>query len=167
MRILAIAIASFVAGFTVHWVIWRVHIPLRQTQAILAIFMTTLAVILSSSAIWPSHWMFGSLWEIIHVAAFYVSATLAYVVAYSAIEERSPSMSILLHVADSGTRGQSRDELQSMLLDISPVEIRLVAMQRDGMVKENGDRVGLTAKGRAWAAAFSFWRNLLRFKLGG
>ena len=92
---------------------------------------------------------------------------LAYAVAYSAIEERSPSMTILSRVADSGSRGWSREELQSILLSVSPIEIRLAAMVRDGMVREDMGKVMLTAKGWAWANTFSLWRRLLRFDLGG
>ena len=45
-------------------------------------------------------------------------------------------MTILTHVADSGERGQSREVVEAMLLGVSPVEIRLAAMERDGMVRE-------------------------------
>ena len=92
---------------------------------------------------------------------------LAYVVAYSALEERSPSMTILSRVADAGSLGHSREELQAMLVNVSPVEIRLSAMVRDGMVREDGGTVVLTAKGWAWANTFTMWRRMLRFRLGG
>lgn len=92
---------------------------------------------------------------------------LAYVVAYSAIEERSPSMTILTRVADSGSRGQSREEIQAMLFNISPVEIRLTAMVRDGLVRDEAGSIVLTTKGWAWANTFTTWRRLLRFQLGG
>lgn len=120
-----------------------------------------------SSAWWPAAWGFANTWEVIHVAIFHVAAMLAYVVAYSAIEERSPSMTILSSVADSGLRGRSREELQTLLVDVSPVEIRLAAMVRDGMVREDGETVVLTAKGWAWANTFATWRRMLRFNLGG
>ena len=167
VRTLTIAIALYAAAFLAHWLLWRVRIPSRQTAALLVIFSTVLLIGLMSSAWWPPAWRFTSVWEVIHVAIFHGAAMLAYVVAYSALEERSPSMTILSRVADSGSRGQSREELQSMLVNVSPVEIRLAAMVRDGMVRDDGGRIVLTAKGRAWANTFTMWRRMLRFRLGG
>jgi len=76
-------------------------------------------------------------------------------------------MTILTHVADCGKRGQSREVVEAMLLAVSPVEIRLAAMERDGMVLEEAGSLVLTSKGWAWAKTFSAWRRLLRFRLGG
>ena len=172
MRILCIALTIFAAGFMLHWIWWRVRIPRRQTAALLAVFSLTLAaglVALSLRAALgePRFWELRNAWEVAHVACFGIAATLAYIVAYSALEERSPSMTILTRVADSGERGQSREELQALLLHVSPVEIRLAAMERDGMVRDEAGIVVLTPKGWAWANTFSSWRRLLRFQPGG
>jgi len=167
VRILTIATGLSVAAFVAHWLLWRVRIPARQTLALMAIFLATLVIGLFSSAWWPPAWRFTNVWEVLHVAIFHVAAMLAYVVAYSALEERSPSMTILSRVADSGSLGQSREELQAMLVNVSPVEIRLAAMVRDGMVRDEAGTIVLTNKGWAWANTFTTWRRLLRFRLGG
>lgn len=167
MRVLVIAIMFSATAFLVHWLVWRVRIPARQSVTLLLIFCAVLIAGLVSSCWWPAGWRFTSLWEVLHVTIFHVAAMLAYVVAYSAIEERSPSMAILSTVANAGDRGRSRAELEVLLLDVSPVEIRLSAMLRDGMVLADVDRLTLTAKGRAWAGTFSTWRRWLRFRLGG
>jgi hypothetical protein len=167
VRILTIAIGLSAAAFLAHWVLWRVRIPARQTAALLAIFSASLVIGLVGSVWWPPAWRLTSVWEVLHIAMFHVAAMLAYVVAYSALEERSPSMTILSRVADSGSRGQCREELQAMLVNVSPVEIRLAAMMRDGMMREDGGTIVLTKKGWAWANTFSMWRRMLRFRLGG
>jgi len=167
VRILTIAIGLSTAAFLAHWLLWRVRIPARQTLALLVIFSATLVIGLCSSPWWPPAWRFTSGWEVLHVAIFHVAAMLAYVVAYSALEERSPSMTILSRVADAGSRGQSREELQAMLVNVSPVEIRLAAMVRDGMVRDDAGTIVLTNKGWAWANTFTAWRRLLGFRLGG
>jgi len=167
VRILTIASGLSATGFLAHWLLWRLRIPARQTAALLAIFSATLVIGLASSPWWPPDWRFTNGWEVLHVAIFHVAAMLAYVVAYSALEERSPSMTILSRVADAGSRGQSREELQAMLVNVSPVEIRLAAMVRDGMVRDDDGVIVLTAKGWAWANTFTTWRRLLRFRPGG
>lgn len=167
MRVLTIAIGLSAVAFFAHWLLWRVRIPTRQTAALLAIFSATLVIGLGSSGWWPPAWRFTSGWEVLHAAIFHVATMLAYVVAYSAIEERSPSMTILSRVADSGSHGQSRAELEALLANVSPVAIRLAAMVRDGMMREDNGIVVLTVKGWAWANTFTTWRRLLRFRLGG
>ena len=72
--------------------------------------------------------------------------SLAYVVAYSAIEGRSPSMALLVYVADARGQGRTRDELEGLLRGENPVSARLQAMLLDKMVVENGGCIMLTAK---------------------
>jgi hypothetical protein len=167
VRVLSIALFCSAAAFLAHWIVWRVRIPVRQTAWLLVIFSSTLVAAVCSSPWWPATCRFTNGWELLHVAVFHVASMLAYIVAYSAIEERSPSMTILSRVADSGDRGQSPEELHALLVDVSPVEIRLAAMLRDEMIREESGRLVLTAKGRAWANTFATWRGIMRFELGG
>ncbi len=171
MRVLLTAVALTTTAFVAHWIWWRIRIPRRQTATILATFTIVLVIGLGISAgptvITPLTWRLGSFWEALHVAGFHVAAMLAYVVAYSAIEERSPSMTILSRVATSGPEGVGRREIESLLKNVSPVEIRIAAMVRDGMVRNDEGHLALTAKGRAWAGIFSWWRTFLGFAKGG
>jgi hypothetical protein len=171
MRVFLIATALAATSFLAHWVWWRIRIPKRQTAALLATFSLVLVVgltaVVGPTGIAPRSWRLDNAWEVSHVAAFHVAAMLAYVVAYSAIEERSPSMTILSRVATSGPAGAVRDELEMLLKTVSPVEIRIAAMIRDGMIDDDNDHLVLTAKGRAWATLFSWWRTFLGCTKGG
>jgi hypothetical protein len=171
VRVFFIAVSIAAIGFWIHWIWWRIRIPKRQTAALLATFSLVLAAGLiattGATAIAPPAWRLTSGWEVLHVTGFNVAAMLAYVVAYSAIEERSPSMTILSRVAATGADGASHDELEALLKRASPVNVRLNAMLRDGMVRADGGRFALTAKGLAWARVFSSWRRILAFTKGG
>jgi hypothetical protein len=98
---------------------------------------------------------------------FHTACSLAYIVAYSALEHRSPSMTLLVAVADSGTAGCSHEELRGLLAGASPVEVRLDAMVHEGMVVRDGDGYRLAPKGRAWATVLTNWRRLLGMPPGG
>ena len=63
-----------------------------------------------------------------------MALSLAYIVAYTAIEGRSPSMALLVYVADARGQGRTREELESLLRGENPVAARLEAMLRDSMV---------------------------------
>lgn len=169
MRVAALAMGLFCAAFVVHWLLWRVYLPRRQTAALLAIFFACLPIGLAATAVGPLARLVSPLGgcDLLQVGLFHVAMTLAYVVAYSAIEERSPSMTLLLYVADATERGRTRDELCDLLRSMEPIERRLNAMLRDKMIVEADGQYRLTAKGRAWCAVFGFNLRLLNRRAGG
>ena len=163
-----LAAGVFGAAFLAHLAWWRIALPRRQTAALLLLFCGVLGIWLAVSHFMPGRWFTAAdRWQAIHVAVFHVACTLAYVVAYSALEHRSPSMTLLVAVADSGGAGCTPEELRGLLAGASPVEVRLDAMVHDGMVIRDGDDIRLAAKGRAWAAVFSTWRRFLGMPRGG
>jgi hypothetical protein len=168
MRIALLAAGVFAAAFLVHWLWWRVRIPGRQTAVLLGIFFTTLGAWGLAAGLLPESLLAPrSIWELLHVAMFHVALSLAYVVAYSAIEHRSPSMTVLTFVADAGAAGRPVAEVRAILEAASPVETRLAAMLREGMVQEADGAYRLAVKGRAWAVVLSNWRRFLRLPRGG
>ena len=169
MRIAGLAAGLFLAGFLVHWILWRIRIPLRQTAAILLILLATLPVGLAAGIFLPPLKILGPLgfWECLHISIFHVAMALAYAVCNSALEERSPSMTLLTFVADARGQGRTREELEAILRSASPVEVRLKAMVRDRLATEAEGVYRLTPKGRAWVRIFLFWRRLLKMEKGG
>lgn len=169
MRIASVAIGLFCAAFLVHWLVWRIHIPRRQSASILLILLAMLPVGLAALAFVPAGqaWAPQGFWEYLHVAIFHVAMTLAYVVAYSALEDRSPSMTILVHVANAKGAGRTREELVAILQGRRPVERRFEALIRDKMVDEVDGVYQLTSKGKQWAWVFLQWRRLLKMDKGG
>jgi hypothetical protein len=163
-----LAVGVFTTAFLLHLAWWRIALPRRQTAALLAVFFGVLVAWLTLSHFLPGRWFTtADRWQAIHVAIFHTACALAYVVAYSALEHRSPSMTLLAAVADSGAAGCSFEELRGLLAGASPVEVRLAAMVHEGMVTREGDGYRLAPKGRAWATVLSNWRRLLGMPPGG
>ena len=168
MTTACLAAGLFAAAFLVHWVWWRIALPRRQTAALLTVFFGVLFAWLAVSHVVPGgRFTAGDRWEAIHVAIFHTALSLAYIVAYSALEHRSPSMTLLVAVADSAAAGCTPDELRWLLRGASPVEVRLDAMAHEGMVLQQGDGYRLAPKGRAWAVVLASWRRLLGMPRGG
>ncbi|MGO9108223.1 MAG: hypothetical protein ACLP9L_03225 [Thermoguttaceae bacterium] len=169
MKVAGLAIGLFLAAFLLHWMIWRIKIPRRQSAALLVVLLGTLPVGLAVVVYVPAFQFLGPLgfWQCLHAAIFHVMMSLGYVVVYSALEERSPSMSLLTFVADAGPEGRTLEELRLLLAGFRPVESRLQAMIRDHMVVETQTSYQLTAKGRVWAQVFSCWLRLMGASRGG
>lgn len=168
MNTALLAVGVFAAAFVMHLVWWRISLPRRQTAVLLGLFFAVLGAWLAVSHVVPGRWFTAAdRWQAIHVVVFHTACTLAYVVAYSALEHRSPSMTLLVAVADAGIEGCTPDELRGLLAGASPVEVRLEAMVQDGMLTPEGDGYRLAAKGHAWATVLSSWRRLLGMPPGG
>ena len=168
MNTALLAIGVFATAFVTHLVWWRIRLPRRQTAVLLSLFFSLLVAWLVVSHFMPGRWFTAAdRWQAIHVAVFHTACTLAYVVAYSALEHRSPSMTMLVAVADAGHAGVSPADLRGLLAEVSPVDVRLEAMVGDGMITRDGDVYRLAAKGRAWAMVLSAWRRLLCMPHGG
>jgi hypothetical protein len=169
MLVAALAFALFLAAFLLHWIIWRIKIPRRQTAALLLILLGTLPVGLAAVLFVSALRCFGpiGIWELLHISIFHVALSLAYIVAYTAIEGRSPSMALLVCVADARGQGRTREELEQLLRGDDPVTARLQAMLLDGMIAQVDRSYRLTAKGWAWARALGSFRRLLGMEKGG
>ena len=169
MRIAALALILFLAAFVLHWIVWRIRVPRRQSAALLIILLATLPAGLALVTFVPVLQILRphGFWEVVQVCIFHVAMTLAYVVAYSAIEGRSPSMTLLTYVADARGCGRTRAELQAALRGDDPVSLRLGALQGDHLIVQENSEYVLTAKGRAWSRCFGIFRNLLNMEKGG
>jgi hypothetical protein len=169
MRIALFGVGLFSSALFVHWLLWRFRIPKRQTPALLMILLGVLPIGLAAAALSPGlrDCAPANGWEYLQVLVFHVALSLAYIVTYSALEEHSPSLTLVKHVAEAGARGRSRAELCAHLASAMIVPRRLEAMVRDDLIAEAGGAYHLTPKGRFWGRVFACWRRLLRIDKGG
>ena len=108
------SISLTAAAFCLHVLLWRIRIPRHQTRTLLLLFFGCLAVGLmglgmAASASPHADWFPSSPAAFAQIALFHAAMTLAYVITYSGIEADSPSLVIVLLVAQAGTQGLSRD----------------------------------------------------------
>jgi hypothetical protein len=170
MQVLASALLLTALAFGVHLAVWRMRIPRRQTRALAWIFLVVPVVLAIVGAVAPNtvvDWCPSGPWQLLHAGCFYTAVALAYIVVYSALEERSPSMTLLSHAALAPRAGRSRAELEAALGSASPVEVRLAALIRDGLVEEREGMCRLTPKGYRWSVTFESLRQILGFGKGG
>ena len=169
MKIAGFAFGLFLAAFLLHWIIWRIRIPRRQSAALLVILLGSLPVGLAAAALLSGLEFLRPIgfWEKFHVSTFHVALSLAYIVAYTAIEGRSPSMALLVYVADGEGQGRTWQELESVLRGDDPVAARLRAMLLEGMIVQTDGSYKLTPKGWAWARTLGCFRSLLGMEKGG
>jgi hypothetical protein len=161
-------------SLALHWVIWRIRVPVHQTSTLLRIFFGVLSCGLclafvtgsaDSQIPWP---LIEHPSGYLQVGLFVSSLALGYVITYSAIEADSPTLVIVDRIARAGNDGLHRNDLAIQLGDEVLIEPRVADLIRDGLVQsDDGHRLCLTSSGRHFISIFSIYRRILRQGKGG
>lgn len=165
MRLFLTGLLLLLLAFFVHIVAWRVRLPRRSIRALLCIFSATpLVVVPIYFAIAPA---FADASDAVRILLFYVSCALVYVVLYSAIESKSPSLAIVSYVASRGSAGCAEADFADHVTDDEGISTRIAAMTAAQMIVVSNGQCTLTPAGRRWAKLFEFASTIFRLPLGG
>lgn len=172
MKIFFWSTLSLTIAFALHLLVWKIRLPERQTKAILQIFFGTLGAIMAFGAANPAFALLGvgvptQCAEYLHIALFFTSFTLAYVITYSALEADSPSLIMALAVARAGAKGLPKTTFDATMTDDILVKPRIQDLLLDQMAYLEGGKYRLTRKGILFARVFILYRNLLKAHKGG
>ncbi len=113
----------------------------------------------------PSISIFGvtaptTILEYLHICLFFISITLAYVIIYTAVEADSPSLVIILKIAEKGSKGLVKQEIEQDLNDDILVKPRINDLLKDKMAYLDGNKYKLTRKGILIACLFNFYSKV-------
>jgi hypothetical protein len=165
MSALLSALGLFGFAWLLHLLWWRLRLPRNHTGALLQVFAVTpfLAAGLWMAAGAPR--LIG-LADIPAIALLYMGAVGCYLIAYTAIEETSPSLAVFAALQAAGKAGCSREELSTVVTDSNFIKPRLDALRRDGILQAAGDGCILSPRGKqaarlavAIARTFNIGRN--------
>ena len=172
MKVLFWGLFLLVSAFLFHLVVWKIRLPKRQTKVLLLIFFGTL--ILGLSLLWtrPTISLFGVAapngWvEHLRIALLFTAFTLAYMITYSGLEADSPSLVMVLSIAQAGPGGLSRDVFFKQMTDDILIKPRVRDLLTDKMAYLDGETYRLTPKGILLAKIFVVYRNILGAGKGG
>jgi hypothetical protein len=154
-------------SFAVHVIVWRVRLPRRQIETLLAIFaLVPLAVLLGihySGLPMPA--LVSP--EALRLVLFYVPFSLAYICIYSAVEIPSPTLTIVSYLGRRRSSGCDEREIADLLNKTDDLNTRLGAMGNGGLIARDDGRYRLTPKGRRIGSLFEFASVIFGLPLGG
>jgi hypothetical protein len=166
MTVLLTSVLLLALAFLAQVVLWRVALPQRRTSALLVLF--TIVPLIALALAWTAGRLPAlSTAEIARVALFYVAFTLAYIVLYSAIEYGSPTLEIVARVAQAGDAGCDESELVGFFGGDKKLATRFGFMEEGGWVRNEGEIVTLTARGRFYAKLFDDAGRIFGLPKGG
>lgn len=172
MSILVYAFAAFFSALLVHFVVWRIALPSKQTTVLLKIFFGVfIACVVFYAAVFTKVF-FGifsprDYFAFIRFFLLYAVLTLAYIISYSAIEADSPSLIIIRRIHKAGLTGLPLNGLKEELNDQVLVVPRIHDLARDGLIFCEEGKYRLTRKGNNFITIFIFFRRCLKAQKGG
>ena len=170
---LVVAIFTVITAFMVHCIVWKVRIPQRQTRTINIIFygfLTLTITFLSDMALnipllslhTPLH-----LSSYLHIVTFVTAITIAYIISYGAIEMESPSLLMVRVIGKAGTAGMSVSELNEIMYNYLSIELLIVELLNDRMIRLDGTVYRLTLKGVIMTRLILLHRKFFGLGKGG
>lgn len=173
MNILVWSSALICFAFLTHLIIWKIHLPKRQTKVLLQIFFGILFLALALFSLKAVRFpLLGqpaptSFSECLHVALFFISLTLAYMITYSALEADSPTLVMVMNIAGAGSAGLKKESFDKLMTDDILVKPRIKDLLTDQMAVLNDGKYILTSKGVLFARIFITFRKILGAEKGG
>ena len=147
MSALLISLGLFGFAWLVHLLWWRCRLPRNHTGALLVVFaVAPFAAILLWMA-YGSPYIVGFR-DLPGMTLLYLGAVGCYLIAYTAIEETSPSLAIFSALKASGNLGCTREELSAVITDNNFIKPRLDALRRDGILIATPDGCILSPRGK-------------------
>jgi len=157
-------------SFSIQLIVWKIHLPKRQTLFLLFIFFTVLVFGLFSIKFFfhsDSILAVNAYSEYLHISLFFISLTLAYMITYSAIEVDSPSLVMIKTIGSAGTNGLEAKFFDKIMNDDLLIMPRLQDLLNDNMAYYKNGKYFITRKGCIFARIFIIYRRLLNASEGG
>lgn len=173
MSVLAYTIILFTVAFFIHLIIWKICLPRNQTRALVLIFSAILIfgiLLLKISLDQVNAFdlvIFKTIYGYLQLCLLFVSLTLAYIVTYSGLEVDSPSLVMVMKIAQAGPHGLNKNILEANMNDDLLVLPRLRDLLSARMVYLDRGKYKLKGAGLLVARIFVVYRKLLKLEKGG
>lgn len=172
MSVLVYGVLLIIAALLIHLIVWRLHLPKKQTNALLMIFslviVSGILVILRYPCLikW-SIYSSKNIFEIFQLFLLYTAISVSYILSYPAIEADSPTLIIIRAVFETGAAGLDKSSLERIADNDLLILPRIKDMVFDRMVYIKDGKYRLMPKGLIMARLFLFYRNIIKGEKGG
>jgi hypothetical protein len=167
VAVLISGLALLAIALAIHVIWWRLKVPRRQ-PFMLAMLLLSVAVC-GFAVIYAADLFSGELPlpRILLAFLLYGSGGVVYLIFFSAMEEDSPSLTLIRLISEAGPRGVHRDELMRVIERHSYIKVRIDMMVSDGMAVETPAGLRLASQGLWLSRIVLFYRKLLSRKIVG
>lgn len=157
---------SLLVPFAAHVLWWRICLPAHQVKTLGFIFLVTPLPAIGFAAWLYPEFLPASFWQWLQWLFFYVPCCLVYIGCYTLLELRSPTLTIMQHVAAAGPSGCPVEEIRSLRLD-TMLGARLSQMEASRLIEKHQEHYRLTNRGAASARLVGLSTRALGIRAGG
>ena len=161
MSALLAPLALFAAAMFVHAAWWRVRPPRRHLASLAVLFLAVPAVAALAWVALDARLLASA--EIPAALALYAGAAACYLILYTGIEQRSPTL-VIVNALERSAGGSSREDLERLITDDLFVKPRLEAMALDGLIARSANGWVLSGRGLRAARAASMLASVFRIR---
>jgi len=168
MSVLVFSLFLTAAAFIIHFIIWKIRLPVHQKSILIYIFSVTLIAGLALLFKFRENIsLLGinapqELHEYFQICIFFISVSLAYMVTYSALEADSPSLVMIMTIANSGKEGLSQKNFGEKINNDTLIIPRLKDTLSEKLAYLKEDKYNLTPKGRIISSIFMIYRKIIK-----
>jgi len=171
MGILGFNISLVITAIFLHLISLKIKFRLRGNPlaAIILIFSFVLLAGFTIVFLFRDKYSFlpDTIWSYLQVMIFYLPVMLSYIITYVALEDDSPSMTIVRFVDQAKNKGRSRQEIRRIITDEVLILPRISILLKDGWIEYQNSRYYATKKGRFFNQFFAFGLKLLKISREG
>ncbi|MFH1359726.1 MAG: hypothetical protein ABIJ41_01655 [Candidatus Omnitrophota bacterium] len=173
MSVFLYGLLLFGLSVCVHFCIWKIHAPKNHARALVWIFVGVYFIsILLFLCCRGTMTLFGvvlpqTILRYTQFSFLFSSLAVFYVANYPSIEVDSPSMVMILAIAQKGREGLDKKTFEQDMNDDILVVPRVYDLHKGGMTYLEDNRYKLTTSGKLIARLFVFQRMLLGKKEKG
>jgi hypothetical protein len=167
VAVLISGLALLAIALVIHVIWWRLKVPRRQPFVLVMLLLAV--AVCGFAVIYATDLFSGELPLPRFALAFllYGSGGVVYLIFFSAMEEDSPSLTLIRLISEAGPRGVHRDELMQVIERHSYIKVRIDMMVSDGMAVETPSGLRLASQGLWLSRIVLFYRKLLARKIVG
>lgn len=173
MLILIFTLSLFCIALLLHLIIWKIKVPNRELKVLFQVFLAVL--VLGIMSLWILSIIILDFYSIgaknfmtyLHISLSYITLMMAYIGNYPAIQVDSPTILIIMNIANAGPQGLSEDSLNRSMNDDFLIKPRIVDLLRARMIHKLNDKYTITKKGIIFIKPFVFYRKILNSHKGG
>ncbi|HAF94607.1 MAG: hypothetical protein A2X34_10695 [Elusimicrobia bacterium GWC2_51_8] len=169
MKIFIFCVILTSSAIVFYLALLRIRRPRNSVAALLIVFTGVLCGgLISAHLLNKGYSVFpAGFWEFLHVIIFYVPVMLSCIITFVALEDDSPSMTIVRFIEQAGAKGRNRNQIRQIINDEALILPRINAMVKNGWIEARENEYQAMAKGRFYNKLLALAPKLLNISREG
>ena len=152
MKALWVGFTLFTLSIIIHIVWWRFRTPRKSARVLMLFFFAMITILLPASLMISFSWP-----DILGSILLYISLAISYIIAYTGIEETSPTLTLIRALDENKITGCTEESFKELITNERFFYPRLKTLVECNILSNSGSGWNLTPQGRRLAYTARFF----------